>query len=237
MQTKPNYKKRKSTDKKDKKIKTKIIKQPNFDFSSERKIVDGAYEVICVPAQINPTFNFILPIKKGTSRYNRIGDKIVLKKITLSGYYYLTQQVMIAHLSETTRVILVYDKTPNGLSSPYLDIFKGYNTNGTSIESNIAYQYPTTLNRFKVLYDEIWQSPWIIEDNNSIEFTPSSYKKNANYFKKEISCNLPVVFYEDANSGNIADYQTGALLLLFITGHDNPFWGAKMYMRAEFEDN
>lgn len=236
MQTKSNYKKRKSTDKKEKNTKLKIIKQPNFDFSSERKIVDSAYQLTCVAAQTNPTFNFILPIKKGTSRYNRIGDKIVLKKITIAGYFFITTQV-VAHISETTRMILLYDKTPNGLSSPYLDIFKGYNTNGTAIESNIAFQYPTTKNRFKVLYDEIWQSPWIIEENNGVQFTPSSFKKNANYFKKEINCNLPVVCYEDANSGNIADYQTGALLLLFTTGHDVPFWGAKVYMRAEFEDN
>lgn len=218
------------------KPKMKIIRQPTTP-KRETKVVDGVYNILAQYEPNNPNYILINPVIQGTAKYNRIGDKILIKKISVKASYYL-QAPIDTHGVETTRLSLVYDKQPNGALCTYQDIFKGYAGNGQITTSTLAFPYVSNKNRFQPIIDNYYQTPLLIQGGGVVyTWTVNSYKPNSMFFQKEINCDLPVTFYENANAGTIGDYQSGALILALITNSTPPFFAVRIYIRVEFEDN
>lgn len=210
----------------------KAIKPPIPNYKPELKVVDNIGWANVSVLGTNPQGLLFGSINKGTSSYNRIGDSITIKKIEIK-YFFAINNVLTSGEMEHIRTILVYDYFPNGVVSNFFDIISGWRFDGTVAATTLGSQLQTSMNRYKILYDEDWMSPTTL---NSVQFYPNSERKNATLYKKTINCELPAQFYSNTNSGNIGDYQTGALYLFFVTHIDPTIWKARVFSRVFYED-
>lgn len=136
----------------------------------ELKFVDVAGSIGVVVASQWSELDFLNPINTGTTASQRIGRRLQMKSLL----FRWNASTVISNLS--LRILIVYDKEPNGLLPLITDVIEADNYNSPMNLSNS--------NRFVILADEI-------HDVNT--FTPNSNTsmRSGKIFKK---LNLPCGF-------------------------------------------
>lgn len=140
----------------------------------------GMTEINCVP--------------QGATVANRIGNKIVIKSIHVR-----SALVALAGVQGEARLMLVYDKQPNGAFPAITDIITSQPLGAATAYSgvNIANK-----SRFQMIRDQFFN----LDGAQSLVHSVNWYCKGR--FDAEFG----------ANAGNIGDFRTGSLLLVaFIT--------------------
>ena len=132
-------------------------------------------------------------LTRGTSAASRIGNKIHYKRLRLN--YDQGARIAIDNGGWNLRMVLVYDKQPNGATPTATTLWSADDVN--------AFPNLANLDRFIILYDKITQCTGL---NNNFS--------NANYYIDIDLCGLDATF-NTGNAGTIADIQTGALFMTY----------------------
>jgi len=177
------------------------------------------------------TFNMLVlnRIQQGTSFFNRIGRKITVRSVNISGNLELYHEGDEEKATEpypdaiTVRMVLVYDRQPNGSLPAFNDIFASFgNTGAKATTSYTSPLDPTKSGRFRILRDKYFN------------LKPSFYKpeyvagKSAVYASRQLKeyiklPNLETVYQSTSDPPTIGDIASGALYLIFRASlHGDP---------------
>jgi len=159
-------------------------------------------------------------VANGSGSSERIGRKISYYDISIR--YFLTANSV--HLSNYTRIMVVYDNSPNGTAPAYTDIIQ--NSATTSFEN------PDTRGRFKILHDKtIYSATSDVVDKSINQFGTGSIAAS---HTQTISLKGKTAQFLGTGS-SISDYEKGAIYLL-----TNSFQNNVMYLefanRIQFYD-
>lgn len=135
------------------------------------------------------TINTLNDCAQGTTATTRIGRKILMKSINIQG-------VVATSTGNTARILIVYDKQPNGAVPLATDVL----TSNTLM----AMQNLDNRDRFIILADIF---PYDQEENIANPSASSGFG-----WKRYIKCNLETIY--NGTLGTIADITTGSLLIM-----------------------
>lgn len=176
---------------------------------SELKSVD----VNAISLTFDTTGNFqVLNIPvTGASFYNRVGNEIMMKSLHLVGQLTLTNN--IATSNEYLRLMVIYDRQPNGAMPTTADVITSYNSAGAFSSLVKDHLNPNNFDRFKVLMDNRLHIPLdstgVLAKNDAAIFDYTKNEVNINRFIKLRGLSTKY----KASAGAIGDIISGSLLL------------------------
>jgi len=150
----------------------------------------------------------------GSQNFNRIGRKITMKNLQIRGQFLLTDDTT---LMTVVRMIVVYDKQPNGAAPTFANIIQSQNISGTAESLFASFVNLDNRDRFEIVRDyqyslgsrstvatqSIAQGPGVICVN---EFIPLGGRE---------------VVFNAGTAGTVGDITTGALYAFFISNTPN----------------
>lgn len=188
-------------------------------------------------------FTTINLVQTGSSYYNRIGRKIHMKHIYITGV--LTQAGNNQSSTEYGRVLVVYDKQTNGVlpSGGIADVIGSINQAGTTSSTAVDHLNLDKRDRFRVLMDERIILPNVEGTSPSNTYIPTADPEGnagGNWnFKRFIKVNLETQYQADSSPSVIGDIATGGLYLITFgtpaSGSDG--WKLRLGVRCRFIDN
>lgn len=163
---------------------------PMRSSGTEKKAVDTT---ISSTFALTNGFGLLNGISLGSDINNRVGRKILIKKVQLSGYI---EVAGLANDGNLCRLKLIYDKQTNKAIPLATDI----------LNADDAISFNNLANRERFL--TLWEKSYILgvstTDNSTIAV------------KESIPVNLETIF-NSGNAGTVADIQTGSLYLIYAT--------------------
>jgi len=161
-----------------------------------------------------PQITLINAVQEGAGGFNRIGRKIMMKSIRITGVIAPTGNAT-ANVGELNRMALVYDRAPNGAFPVFTDIFNGQFQTGTNIPTLISGPHPVNFERFIVLREKYWVLPTNsgASTNGTVALVnhPEENAKFDMYIKLP---NLVAHYSGTTNPVGIGQYQNGALYIV-----------------------
>jgi len=190
-------------------------------FNNQMTGLQGAVAVLQVPGQIDVTNSgwdrqCINQCIQGTTLYQRIGQKIVMKRFVMKLVF---SQIPNGGAAQTNdggfyRVLVVYDAQPNATSVTAANLAASVLKDNTEITSPLNLD---NRERYKVILDKIgylgaktFSAAGLVTASNTSE----QWQSACNKYKKTL--NLDTIF-NSGNAGTIGDIQTGALYVLYGT--------------------
>jgi len=153
-------------------------------------------------------------IQQGVGSWNRVGRKIMSRslRIKASLEYLCTQVAATGDISGAyCRMIVLWDKQPQGVLPAYNTIFAVTGQDGTETETLLAPLKYDQMDRYKVLLDKVYNfnipagGP-ANGDNNTVVQTVDEYLRLNN---------LETVFSAQNTPAGIADIASGGLYIIF----------------------
>jgi len=138
-------------------------------------------------------------IAGGTTRTQRIGGSVTLTSFLLRGVY----TSVGATTAPPVRILVVYDKQPNGALPSITDILAANDTNSPLNISNS--------DRFHVISDEFLQMVHSQDGTNGVAGYPTKIYRN--FFKSEREPGYQMKYLNN-NNATIADITTGSCYLM-----------------------
>nr|WAE43232.1 MAG: capsid protein [Cressdnaviricota sp.] len=184
-----------------------------------------------------PQIVVLNPITIGSSSWNRIGRKVSLKSLHMTGY--ISQNTNEQVTTSFGRYIIVYDKQTNGSLPSFDDMFRGQ-INGATDSNTSAVNDPfagLNLNnkeRFEIILDRRLELPLA----NSASLI-QSFTIDLHSFTNFVSLgNREVHFKADSTPGVIGDISTGGLYIVTVgsaaSGSDS--WALTTNIRLRYTD-
>nr|WAE42178.1 MAG: capsid protein [Cressdnaviricota sp.] len=178
----------------------------------ELKVVDTTEQTNVLGA--TGIFTVVNVPQVGAAFYNRIGNEIEMKSLHLIGQIALTGTAPVPQF-EYDRVIVVYDRQPNGAFPSASDLLTSYTSSGGTSTTAYDHLNPNNFDRFKVLADIRlafnWNATAALTDH---EAKAKDYKGEYNINRfinlRGLSCKYK------ASAGTIGDVTTGALLVFTV---------------------
>lgn len=194
--------------------------------SGEKKGVDTfvnlvAYSVLSGFEQNTATtcLNLVSP---GNGSWNRVGRKINLKSIRIIGkirYEYRNSQTTGMIQAFACRMLLVWDKQPSGEAIPDVSTIIGRTTqNGNTVTSAFDAVKYDTMSRFKIIKDRMVVINPTLHNTFGTGDAFTRLAVPVDIYKK---LNYETTFSGDSTPATIADINSGALYLFFVTDNDN----------------
>lgn len=174
---------------------------------------------------------------KGTSGYQRLGNKIRLKSLQVSGW-------IVKYTGDywppptKLRIIIVYDKQTNGAAPQLNTILKSHLNVGTPVTDINSMINMGERNRFEILKDcSFYMDGEQVSGNGEINnYEPGTMdnKKLVNFYLKLKG--RPTVFGVDANAGTIGDVKSGGLYVYLLDANDDHtgYWNFDGTFRLRF---
>nr|WAE42806.1 MAG: capsid protein [Cressdnaviricota sp.] len=162
------------------------------------------------------TLDLLNGIQEGASFYNRVGRRVHMKSVHVTGQIF-PSGVATTGAQEFLRVLLVYDRQPNGTFPSIGDILLDYGNDGTSFTTSISKMNLNNVERFAILRDKrLW-----IPSNQQAASTDQNMYLGGGTDAKEINWfvplkNLETHFKSTTNPAAIGDVATGALYLVTL---------------------
>lgn len=178
----------------------------------------------------------LVRISQGDEGYQRTGQKLMVKKITIRGAVEAYQNSNTTFNSTTPgevwfRWMLFIDTQANGAFPTVTDIFEETPTGADQFD---IYNSLRESGRFKVLMDKFLK----VSAAHPMYNTSSGHTHVANrvtHFKKTINnINLPIT-YSDATS-NLASLRNNNIFMVIFNGHDGTNLGYNYRCRVRFTD-
>lgn len=221
--------------------------------------ISGAGEVKCVDVNsgtlgilgstVPPQFASLNNTTEGSSFFNRIGRKISMKSLHLRGIITANSGSLVAQGPLTARIMVIYDRQPNGNVPAFADLIQSQNLGGTT--SNTVFDGINMNNRerFAVLADmQVILPPVGIGGItpastvlNGVDPNGNAGDSNQGQFNINRFIKLKGIdtLYK-ASTGLIGDIATGSLLLLAFSNDTNagatPAWNLTLSSRLKFID-
>ncbi len=199
--------------------------------AGEKKVIDT--NVLNKPCDTTGTVTLVNSCDVGAQYTHRIGRKIYMDSVSIRGTIKPIDAVGNGANSTSTycRVMLIWDKQPNGALASVNDIL--------SVANSISFQNLDNRDRFKVLMNKNFITGPLFVDTTAtqtwaIDTTPSRY---IDYYKslRKKKWRLHTIF--DGTGGGVADISTGALLVVTIGDSAANIGGeADMRVRVRFTE-
>ncbi len=154
--------------------------------------------------------NSLLLIAQGLTESTRVGRRICVHNINLSGEVTMASSVDVAHGRNLVRVCLVQDRQCNGVAPAMLDIFEVV-TDGIHSYRNLA-----NAARFNILWSKtVVLNAEISGDGTNIDTNAMSVP-----FSCVVKCEIPIEY--DSTAGALTELQSNNLFVVGVTGHAVP---------------
>lgn len=155
-----------------------------------------------------------LPVT-GAAFYNRIGNEIEMKSLHMIGNIGLTANTLTG-VSEYTRIMILYDRQPNGSFPAVADVLASYSSTGSVSSTSYDHLNPNNSDRFRVLADLRYGFT-----NNLAATTQCHQAAALDYTNPNIAVNRFInlkglTTKYKASAGTIGDISSGSLLVFTI---------------------
>lgn len=164
-----------------------------------------------------PGPNYLNLVGEGTSYWNRIGSKINMQAVHIRGYVHNVEPDTGAFPS-LLRMIVFYDRQPNGAACLFTDVIQGRTNTGVGAVDGLQGLNIDNKDRFVIIYDKYMYAagynagpPVVLEANNT-----TGKDGNNEYV---LNCYIPLrnlVSIFKSSTLTIADVTTGALGVFFV---------------------
>lgn len=194
----------------------------------------------------NPTPVLVNSCVEGASFYNRIGRKISMKSLQVTGLIQRTFSNTAAIGPTYGRVLLVYDRQPNGSFPSLSDIILAYKPDGTTYTASNVGVNMNNRDRFKILMDERINLPPLGVGGADTGDKVLNYEANGTgqqesyNIKRYFKLNRLVTQFKASTDGSIGDFATGSLFMLTFSDITDPAqnaWTTSLQARLRFWDN
>lgn len=150
---------------------------------------------------------------KGTDIYQRIGRRVKMTSFHIRGWV-LQNQNGAAASADQLRMLVVYDREPNGSVPGIAEILQDTNNAGSTFTDSTSHMNLVNSDRFAILKDFTWAVVQANASANQPAQALGDYSTNIT-IKYNKKLNLDVK-YNSGNAGTIADITTGALYVVTI---------------------
>lgn len=179
-------------------------------------------------------FTLLNLMEEGTSFFNRVGRKIMMKSIRITGGLALSGLAVINANQDYLRVMVVYDRQPNGSAPAISDILQNVDLGGTSSTTSYAGLNMNNSERFLVIQDTRLNIPnGYVQSLN--EGTASIIDYNGTMQNMDRFSKLKgLQTHFKGTAGSITDVASGALWLVTFgniapgTAPYNLIWNARL---------
>lgn len=161
----------------------------------------GAFYALCLPVP-------------GAAMNQRIGRKLTIKSVQFKGIVQLelaaTPTGAVTAESNHLRMILLYDKQPNGALPALTDVLTGGQTVNDLFNID-------NRDRFSILKDKVWSFDPMIYDSANGGY---AWNRTCAYIKMYKKLNLETIF-NAGTAGTSADVNSGNLIVLWLCNTPN----------------
>lgn len=182
-----------------------------------------------------------MPVE-GSSFYNRIARRTRGVSLRIKGYIQPTYSNNSAIKEQMGRVVIVYDRQPNGAVPSIATILLDYEQGGSTSTSTFSSINPDQRDRFVILRDRQVLLP-AIGVNGAANTTFASavngdLKDSRFVFDEYIKLNGLETQYKASNTGAIGDIASGSYIILCISDRDtsSSAWCLSYQARYSFYD-
>ncbi len=173
--------------------------------ASEMKFNDSSIDDAIVV--VNGTIqDELLEIPEGVGEEQRIGRKIVIKKLVYRYTITLPTKTVVADTNDTVRIMIIQDKQANGAFPAITDVLK---TNFYLGLNNLV-----NTGRFRTLYDNI-HSLWAHGGaGNGTADASFQHTVNGQVY---LDLNIPIEYDNSAATGDITTIRSNNIFMLFLS--------------------
>ena len=159
---------------------------------------------------------------KGTSNYNRLGNKIRMKSLQVQGWI-VKYNGNYWPAPTKLRMLIVYDKQTNGVAPQLNTIIKSHLNVGTPVTDINSMINLSERNRFEVLKDiSIYQEGEQVSVNGEINNYETGYQDNRKLIHFYIKLKgRPTAYSVDGNTGLVGDVKSGGLYVYLLDASDD----------------
>lgn len=183
----------------------------------------------------NLTTTTLVDIAAGDDGYNRNGNKIMVRKLTIRGACELDQNDSATFTSTTPgevwfRWLIIIDTQANGGIPALTDVFEEDPTSGDSYD---LYNSLKEAGRYKVIMDKYIK----VNQAHPMYNTTSGHTHVANrvtHFKKTINLNLPIHY--TGGQGAVGQVRNNNIFMVVFNGHDGTHCRVNWRTRVRFTD-
>lgn len=179
---------------------------------AEIKAVDLAPTTVAINNSTSTTLLNGMSI--GANAYQRIGRKVVNKSLRFTGFVEFTQNGA-APSNDYMRVVLIYDKQPDGAAPAWSTVFTSVTSAGGTDQTSLAHFNLDQKDRFIILRDLRYkaEAPSGVAATQPLQV--DSAQTECKWIIDEfVKLNAPTQYSATSNTGGVADIQTGALFVL-----------------------
>lgn len=163
-----------------------------------------------------PVFQLLNGVQSGSAFYNRIGNKITMKSLHLTGMIASNSAATPASVPEFLRIIVFYDKQCNGAAPVIGDILANYDNTGTATTTSVSGINMNNAERFIILMD----NRVTITNNDSSLIQEGAINGCYNqeiHINRFINLrNLETIYKATSNPAVVGDIATGSLFLVIF---------------------
>lgn len=203
---------------------------------SEIKAIDianasYAFKAIATP----PTMTLLNGVQVGAAFYQRIGSRIEMRNLHIRGNI-----VNLATAAANTylRMIVYYDRQPNAGAVAITDLLQSRDQTGAAATTAVSEINLDQRDRFVIIRDKQWHGPSVTNtagvQTNGPSFPGQDQEWDINEFIK--LKDLTTHYKSSSNPTTIADINTGALFVTFVTDSNDSAWAAAVGFRLRFND-
>jgi len=197
----------------------------------EKKAVDDANAVYNFDT--TGTLGHIGGVKPGAGRWERVGRKINYRSVHIKGIITMTNSAPGVKLNSMNRLVLVYDRQPNGNVPAISDILQDVSSAGTLASNAYSGLNLDNSQRFLILRDSRINLPDQTDARlTAVSSTNQEDSADINWFVK--LRDLPCEYKGD--TAGIASISSGALYLFTISDETTQVWGFRGSVRTRYVD-
>jgi len=169
----------------------------------------------------------------GASFYNRVGSRVELRNVHIRGQIQMTATSVTSFL----RMILVYDRQPNGALFTATDLLQNRDNAGATQTTAYSEINLDNRDRFQIVRDWTWYAPPATYTAGVLTNGPSFPGNEGQDYDVNMFVKLKGLGTQyKASTGLIGDITTGALVLVMMSSIDNT-WQFQGSIRTRFDDN
>jgi len=211
----------------------------------EIKSVDSAFVFITCAVAPTTQGTALNLIQEGAGMWNRVGRKIALKSLNLTGYITSVAPNPSNLAQEKIRYIIYYDKQPNGTNATWADIIKAYDQTGASSSTVHDGVNLDNRDRFVILRDRHIQLPSVNSTGFQISIPYGTSAGSVGSGGSDAGCvvkefvklkGIETQFSGTANPLTISSITTGSLGIV-AQGNVGNQWLVGFKSRVRYTDN
>lgn len=182
-----------------------------------------------------PTIALLNGVQTGAAFYNRVGSRIEMKNLHLRGSIV---NIATSDAQQTGRIIIVYDRQPQGALPTFSDIFQSRDQQGTASTTWASEINLDQRDRFVIIRDIQYFLPSVTNTvgvlTNGPNYPGKDQEMDVNIFVKLKG--LITHFKSSTNPTVIGDVAAGALYLVNVISTNDATWQLGISSRLRFDD-